>query len=65
LAKWKEIVTRRSDVATLVRGEAAPGREKGGDDASCTDSNFIVIKSEKKITQSIQLLQMDGEDLKQ
>jgi hypothetical protein len=44
-----------------VGGEVAPGREKGGDDASWADTNFTGLKNEER---SIQLLQMDGEDLK-
>jgi hypothetical protein len=48
-----------------VGGEAAPGRGKGGDDVSWADANLIGPKNEKKSTRSIQLLQMDGEDLKQ
>jgi hypothetical protein len=33
-------VTRHGGVMMLVGGEAAPGREKGGDDVSWTDANF-------------------------
>jgi hypothetical protein len=50
---------------TLVRGEPAPRREKGEDDVSWADVNLIGSKNKKKSTQSIQLLQIDGEDLKQ
>jgi hypothetical protein len=48
----------------LIGGEAAPGREKGADDVSRADANLTGLKN-KKITQSIELLQMDGKDLKQ
>jgi hypothetical protein len=51
-------------VTTLVGGEAVPAREKGEDDVSCVDVNLIGSKMEK-ITLSIQLIQMDGEDLNQ
>jgi hypothetical protein len=32
---------------TLVGGEAAPGREKGGDDFNWTDTNLIRIKNKE------------------
>jgi hypothetical protein len=34
LALWEGSVTRRGGMAMSARGEAAPGRGKGGDDAS-------------------------------
>jgi hypothetical protein len=37
-------------------------RGKGGDDASWVDANLT--RSKKKFTRSIQLVQMDSEDLK-
>jgi hypothetical protein len=52
-------------VTTLIGGETVPAREKGEDDVSCVDANLIGSKMEKKITLSIQLVQMDGEDLNQ
>jgi hypothetical protein len=57
-------VTWHDDMTTLTGGEAAPRREKRGDDVSCVDTNFTGLKNEKKITRSIQLVQMYGEDLK-
>jgi hypothetical protein len=58
-------VTWRGSVATSVRGEATPEMGKGGDDTSWDDANFTRPKNKKKFTRSIQLLQMDSEDLKQ
>jgi hypothetical protein len=58
-------VTQRGGVMMLVGGEAAPGRGKEGDDANWADTNLTGPKNEKKIIRSIQLLQMDDEDLKQ
>jgi hypothetical protein len=40
-------VTRRGGVVTLTGGEAAPLREKGGDDASWVDVNLTRPKSEE------------------
>jgi hypothetical protein len=45
-------------------GEATLRREKGGNDVSWADANLTGPKNEKRFTQSIQLVQMDGEDLK-
>jgi hypothetical protein len=42
-------------------GEVAPRRRKGGDDGSWVDPNL----TEPKNIESIQLLQMNSEDLKQ
>jgi hypothetical protein len=64
LAQWEGSVTRRGGVTTSVGGEVAPGKGKGGDDASWVDVNLTGPKN-KKITWSIQLVQIDGEDLKQ
>jgi hypothetical protein len=50
-------------VITSAGGEATPGREKGGD-ASWADMNLLGQKTKKKNIRSIQLLQMDDEDLK-
>jgi hypothetical protein len=36
-------------VVTSVRGEAVPGREKGGDDISWADVNLSRPKNEKKL----------------
>jgi hypothetical protein len=58
-------VTRRGDMAMSNGGEAAPERRKEGDDASWADVNLIGMENKKKFTQSIQLLQMNNEDLKQ
>jgi hypothetical protein len=65
VAPWEGSMTRLGGVCTWVRGEVALGRGMGGDDASWTDTNLTGLKNEKKSTRSIQLLQMDGEDLKQ
>jgi hypothetical protein len=35
-------------MTTLTGGEAAPRREKRGDDVSCVDTNFTGLKNEKK-----------------
>jgi hypothetical protein len=40
-------MTRRGDVMTLARGEAAPGREKGGDNSSWADVNLIMAKNKE------------------
>jgi hypothetical protein len=64
LTPWEESVARRSGMTISSGGEAAPGRGKGGDDASWIKTNLTRPKN-KKNTQSIQLLQMDGQDLKQ
>jgi hypothetical protein len=48
-----------------VRGESTLGRRKGGDDTSWGKTGIIGSKNEKISTRSIQLLQMDDEDLKQ
>jgi hypothetical protein len=58
-------MTQYDSVATSIRGESAPWRGKGGDDASWADVKLTRSKNEKKITRLIQLLQMNGEDLKQ
>jgi hypothetical protein len=58
-------VTRCDDVATSAGGETAPERGKGGDAISWTDVNLSGSKKLRKFMWSIQLVQMDGEDLKQ
>jgi hypothetical protein len=63
LAPWEESVTQRNGVVTSVGGEVTSGRGKGGDNASWTDVNLTGSKN-KKSTRSIQLLQIDDEDLK-
>jgi hypothetical protein len=50
---------------TSAGGETAPRSKKGGNYASCADANRAGPKMKKKITRLIQLIQMDGEDLKQ
>jgi hypothetical protein len=45
-------VTRRGGVTTSAGGEAAPGRGKGGDNASWADVNLTRQKN-KKSTRSI------------
>jgi hypothetical protein len=40
-------MTRRGGVVTLVKEEAAPGREKEGDDASWTNVNFTGLKNKE------------------
>jgi hypothetical protein len=57
--------SRRSGMVTSAGGEAALERGKRGDDDSWADVNLTWSKNEKKSTRSIQLLQMDDEDLKQ
>jgi hypothetical protein len=47
-----------------TEGEASPKRGKGRDDVCWADVNLAGLKMKKKITWSIQLLQMDSEDLK-
>jgi hypothetical protein len=58
-------VTRRSSVGMSAGGDTAPTREKRGDDTNWADANLTRPKNEKKSTQSIQLLQINGEGLKQ
>jgi hypothetical protein len=41
-------MTQCDGVMMLVGGEAAPEREKGGDDANWADTNLIVPKNKKK-----------------
>jgi hypothetical protein len=52
-------VTQHGSVTTSIEGEAAPGRGKGGDDASWADANLTEPKNKKKSTRSIQLVQID------
>jgi hypothetical protein len=40
-------VTQRNGVATLAEGEAVPGTEKGGDDASWANTNLSEPKNEE------------------
>ncbi len=40
-------MTWRSSVTTAAKGEAAPGRGKGGDDVSWADANLSKPKMEK------------------
>jgi hypothetical protein len=56
-------VTRRSSVVMLAKGGVASGKGKGGHNASWADMNLTGQKK-RKFTWSIQLLQMNGEDLK-
>jgi hypothetical protein len=65
LIQWEGSVTRCGGMATSAGGEVAPWREKGGDDVSWADANLTGLKKWRRSTRSIQLLQMDGEDLKQ
>jgi hypothetical protein len=65
LVQWKGSVTQCGAVVTSTGGDAAPGRGKGGDDISWADANLTEPKNKKKSTLSIQLLQMNGENLKQ
>jgi hypothetical protein len=59
-------VTRCNDVVTSAGGEAAPGREKEGDDGNWANTNLTKPKNKENSNgQFIQLLQMNGEDLKQ
>jgi hypothetical protein len=44
-----ESVTRRGGTVTSAEGEAAPGRGKGGDDASWADVNLIGPKNEENL----------------
>jgi hypothetical protein len=43
-------VARRSGMTISSRGEAAPGRGKGGDDASWIKTNLTRPKNKKKYT---------------
>jgi hypothetical protein len=47
LTQWEGNVTRRGGVTTSTGGEAAPGREKGGDDVSWADVNRTELKIKK------------------
>jgi hypothetical protein len=47
MTSWEKIMAWHGGVATSVREEAAPGKEKGGDDTSWTDTNFIRLKNKK------------------
>jgi hypothetical protein len=47
LAPWEGNMTRRGDVATSVGGEAAPGRGKGGDNASWVGANLTGSKNKE------------------
>jgi hypothetical protein len=47
LAPWEGSVTQRGGVVTLAGGEAAPGREKRGDDASWGDVNLTRPKNKE------------------
>jgi hypothetical protein len=47
LATWEGSVTWRDDITMSDGGEAATGREKGGDDASWTDANLTEPKNEE------------------
>jgi hypothetical protein len=58
-------VTRRNSVGMSAGGDTTPTREKRGDDTNWADTNLTRPKNEKKSTQSIQLLQINGEGLKQ
>jgi hypothetical protein len=51
-------------MTTSAGGEAAPGRGKGGDNTNWAAKNLTGPKKLKKFTWSIQLLQLDSEDLK-
>jgi hypothetical protein len=57
-------VTRRDCVTMSAEREAASGRGNRGNDTSRADTNLIGPKI-KKFTWSIQLLEMDDENLKQ
>jgi hypothetical protein len=56
MTQWKGSVTRRGGMTTSSEREAAPRREKGGDDASWTVADLIGPKNKIKSTRSIQLL---------
>jgi hypothetical protein len=47
LTSWKDSVTRRDDVMTSTKGEATPGSEKGGNNVSWADTNFIGPKNKE------------------
>jgi hypothetical protein len=47
LAPWKANMTRCGGVAMSIGEEAAPGREKGGDDVSWTDTDLAGRKIKK------------------
>jgi hypothetical protein len=48
-----------------VGGETAPERKKGGNNTCWAYTNFTGLDKIKKFTRLIQLLQMDGKDLKE
>jgi hypothetical protein len=50
-------------MTTSAREEAAPRRRKREENTNWTDTNLTGQKM-KKITEPIQLIQIDGEDLK-
>jgi hypothetical protein len=58
-------MTRRGSVAMSVGREAAPRKGKGEDNARWANTKLTVSKNKKKFTWLIQLLQIDGDYLKQ
>jgi hypothetical protein len=59
-------VTRCGEVTISTEVETALGRGKGGGNTNRPNMDLTVSKNEEeKTTRSIQLLQMDNEDLKQ
>jgi hypothetical protein len=62
LVAWEGSVTRCSGMVTSARGEAALGKGKEGGDTSWAND---WAKKWRKSMLSIQLIQMDGEYLKQ
>jgi hypothetical protein len=55
----------RGDMAMLARGEVAPRRGKGGDDASWADTNLTNPKNEENPRGRFRCYKMDSKDLKQ
>jgi hypothetical protein len=56
-------MTRRGGIMILVGGEAALGKEKGGDNGRWVDANLTGQKM-KKIHAVHSVVTIDGEDLK-
>jgi hypothetical protein len=50
VSPWERSTTRHCGVATSARGDAAPGRGKGGDNASWADANLTGLKMNKTHT---------------
>jgi hypothetical protein len=49
LAQWEGNVTRHGGMVTSTGGEAAAGREKGGNDVNWADVNLTVPKNKENL----------------